>query len=98
MKNSENKIFKTENRSTSIEIKLEKETAWLSQRQMAELFEKDKDIIGLHLKNIYKSGELDEISTTEKYSVIRQEEKIEVKRLINYYNSDAIISVDYRVN
>ena len=98
MKNSEIKIFNTENGSTSIEVKLERETVWLSQRQMAELFEKDSDTIGLHLKNIYKSGELDEISTTEKYSVVRQEGKREVKRLINYYNLDAIISVGYRVN
>jgi len=98
MENSEIKIYKTENGSTSIEVKLEKETVWLSQKQMAELFEKDSDTIGLHLKNIYKSGEIDEISTTEKYSVVRQEGKRQVKRQINYYNLDAIISVGYRVN
>jgi len=52
----------------------------------------------LHLKNIYKSKELDEISTTEKYSVVQQEGERKVKRQINYYNLDAIISVGYRVN
>ncbi len=52
----------------------------------------------MHLKNIYKSKELDEISTTEKYSVVQQEGERKVKRQINYYNLDAIISVGYRVN
>ena len=80
MENSEIKIYKTPDGKTSIEVKLEKETVWLSQKQMAELFEKDSDTIGLHLKNIYKSGELEEISTTEKYSVVRQEGKRKVRR------------------
>ncbi len=98
MEKSEIKIYKTDEGKTSIEVKLEKETVWLSQKQMAELFEKDSDTIGLHLKNIYKSGELDEISTTEKYSVVRQEGNRKVKRQIKFYNLDAIISVGYRVN
>ena len=98
MKNSEIKIYKTPNGETSIEVKLEKETVWLSQKQMAELFDKDSDTIGLHLRNIYKSGELDEESTTEKYSVVQKEGKRNVKRQIKFYNLDAIISVGYRVN
>lgn len=98
MENSEIKIYKSKNGNTSIEVKLEKETVWLSQKQMAELFEKDSDTIGLHLKNIYKSEELDEISTTEKSSVVRQEGNRKVNRQIKYYNLDAIISVGYRVN
>jgi len=98
MENSEIKIYKTPDGKTSIEVKLEKETVWLSQKQMAELFEKDSDTIGLHLKNIYKSGELEEISTTEKYSVVRQEGERKVRRQIKFYNLDAIISVGYKVN
>jgi len=98
MENSEIKIFKTAEGNTSIEVKLENETVWLSQKQMAELFEKDSDTVGLHLKNIYKSEELEEISTTEKYSEVRQEGNRKVKRQIKYYNLDAIISVGYRVN
>ena len=98
MKNSEIKIYKTPDGETFIEVKLEKETVWLSQKQMAELFDKDSDTIGLHLRNISKSGELDEVSTTEKYSVIQQEGKRNVKRQIKFYNLDAIISVGYRVN
>jgi len=70
MKKSDLKIYKTPDGKTSIEVKLEKETVWLSQKQMAELFDKDSDTIGLHLRNIYKSGELEENSTTEKYSVV----------------------------
>ena len=54
---------------------------------MSELFDKDSDTIGLHLKNIYKSGELEQGSTTEKYSVVRQEGKREVKRKISKKNS-----------
>lgn len=65
---------------------------------MAELFEKDSDTIGLHLKNIYKSEELDENSTTDKYSVVQKEGRRKVERKINHYNLDAIISVGYRVN
>jgi flagellin-specific chaperone FliS len=98
MKNSEIKIYKTPEGNASIEVNLEKETVWLSQKQMAELFDKDSDTIGLHLSNIYKTGELDEISTTEKYSVARREGKRKVKRIIKFYNLDAIISVGYKVN
>ena len=98
MKSSEIKIYKTENGNTTVEVKLEKETVWLSQKQMAELFEKDTDTIGLHLKNIYKSEELDEFSTTDKYSVVQKEGNRNVQRQIKYYNLDAIISVGYRVN
>jgi len=93
MGKSEIKIYKTQEGKTSIAVKLEKETVWLSQRQMAELFDKDSDTIGLHLKNIYKSGELEEFSTAEKYSVVRQEGKRKIKRQIKFYNLDAIISV-----
>ena len=70
----------------------------MSQREIAELFGKDSDTIGLHLKNIFSSGELEKSATTEKYSVVRKEGNREVKRSLLYYNLDAIISVGYRVN
>jgi len=98
MKKSDLKIYKTPDGKTSIEVKLEKETVWLSQKQMAELFDKDSDTIGLHLRNIYKSGELEENLTTEKYSVVQKEGKRKVRREIKFYNLDAIISVGYKVN
>jgi len=66
-------IFKSKDGHTEIQVKLEKDTVWLSQKQISDLFEKDKDTIGLHLKNIYNTGELDESSTTEEYSVVQTE-------------------------
>ncbi len=91
-------IYQSEDGETQIEVRLEQETLWLSQVQMAELFEKDTDTISLHLKNIYAEGELDEQATTEESSVVRQEGKRQVRRKIRFYNLDAIISVGYRVN
>ena len=79
--------------STDIQVKLDGDTIWLSQRQMSELFEKDTDTIGLHLKNIFRSGELDEDSTTEESSVVQLEGNRKVKRRIKLYNLDAIISL-----
>ncbi|MBT3383837.1 MAG: virulence protein RhuM/Fic/DOC family protein [Prolixibacteraceae bacterium] len=98
MNNLNIKIYQSKDGQTEVQVKVEKETVWLSQKQMAQLFDKDTDTIGLHLKNIYKSGELDEISTTEDSSVIQLEGKRNVKRNIKLYNLDAIISVGYRVN
>jgi len=98
MNTSEINIYKSEDGSTEIQVKLDQETVWLSQKQMAELFDKDTDTVSLHLKNIYDSGELEEISTTEFSSVVQQEGKRNVSRKIRYYNLDAIISVGYRVN
>jgi hypothetical protein len=86
------------NDKPNVEIRLENNTIWLNQKQMAELFDKDSDTIGLHLKNIYTTKELDKNATTEKYSVVRQEGNRQVSRKILFYNLDAIISVGYRVN
>lgn len=65
---------------------------------MSELFEKDTDTIGLHLRNIFSSGELNEDSTTEESSVVQLEGNRKVKRRIKFYNLDAVISLGYRVN
>ncbi len=91
-------IYQTEDGETRIQVQLEKDTLWLSRLQMAKLFNRDSDTIGLHLKNIYKSGELEPLATTEESSVVRQEGKRTVERKIKLYNLDAIISVGYRVN
>ena len=91
-------IYQSIDGRNKVEVRFSKETLWLSQAQMSELFDKNSDSIGLHIKNIYKSGELEEKSTTEESSVVRQEGNRQVKRLIKFYNLDAIISVDYRVN
>ena len=91
-------IFQGANNEINIEVKFEEDTVWLSQRQMSELFAKDSDTIGLHIKNIYNEGELERIATTEDYSVVQKEGKREVNREIVHYNLDVIISVGYRVN
>ncbi len=95
---SELLIYQKEDGQSAVEVRLEQDTLWLSQAQMAELFDKDSDTIGLHLRNIYDSGELDEQATTEESSVVRQEGKRQVRRVIRFYNLDAIISIGYRVN
>lgn len=85
-------IYQSIDGRNKVEVRFSKETLWLSQAQLAELFDKNSDSIGLHLKNIYKSGELEEKSTTEQSSVVRQEGNRQVKRLIKFYNLDAIIN------
>jgi len=85
-------------KGSQVEVRLEGETVWLTQSQMAELFGVDSDTVGLHLKNIYSSKELSKTGTTEDYSVVRLEGKREIKRTLKHYNLDAIISVGYRVN
>lgn len=98
MSSSEILIYNAPDGRPDIQVKLDGDTIWLSQRQMSELFEKDTDTIGLHLKNIFKSGELDENSTTEESSVVQLEGNRKVKRRVKLYNLDAIISLGYRVN
>lgn len=93
MEKSEIRIFQSENGQTQVQVIFDRDTVWLSQKQMAQLFDKDADTIGLHLKNIYKSSELEEGATTEESSVVRLEGKRKVKRKIKLYNLDAIISV-----
>ncbi|WP_101674405.1 RhuM family protein [Alloalcanivorax mobilis] len=82
----------------SVEVRLEGETLWATQGQMAELFDTSTDNIGLHLKNVYAEAELDEAATTEDFSVVRQEGKRQVRRRLKHYNLDAVISVGYRVS
>lgn len=96
----ENKIeiYRTADDQTEVIVQFDENTVWLSQKQMAELFVKDTDTIGLHLKNIYNESELHELSTTEFFSVVQKEGKRSVQRRIKFYNLDAIISVGYRVN
>jgi hypothetical protein len=96
----ENKIiiYRNQHNEAEVKVRFESDTFWLSQRAMAELFDKDSDTVGLHLKNIYEELELDELSTTEFFSVVQIEGKRAVNRKIKHYNLDAILSVGYRVN
>lgn len=98
MNSSNIEIYQSRDGQTEVQVRFENDTVWLSQKQMSQLFDKDTDTIGLHLRNIYKSGELNEISTTEESSVVQLEGKRKVKRSIKLYNLDAIISIGYRIN
>jgi len=84
--------------NVQLEVRLEEETVWLTQAQMALLFGCSPDNIGLHLKNIYEEKEIDPISTSEKISVVRKEGNRYVSRRVLHYNLDAILSVGYRVS
>jgi prophage maintenance system killer protein len=95
--NTQVEIYKSNN-DIEVAITFKNENVWLSQRQMSELFDKDTDTIGLHLKNIFNESELDESATTELFSVVQIEGSRKVNRKIKFYNLDAIISVGYRVN
>lgn len=90
-------IYKSPEGDTKLDVRLEENTVWLSQKLMSNLFQKDSDTIGLHIKNIYKEKELGEELTTEYFSVVQFEGNRRVKRNIKYYNLDVIISVGYRV-
>jgi hypothetical protein len=81
-----------------IEVKIEDETVWLTLNQIAQLFNRDKSVISRHLKNIYKEGELIQEATVAKNATVQIESGRTVKREIEYYNLDIIISVGYRVN
>ena len=91
-------IYQTDDGKTQLDVKLENETVWLTQAQMAELFQTDRTVILRHIHNIYKSEELEESSTCAKNAQVRIEGGRTVKRVIPYYNLDMIISVGYRVN
>ena len=91
-------LYTTDDGSTQLEVKLEQETVWLTQSQMAELFGIDRTTIVRHIRNIYKSEELEEISTCAKNAQVRLEGSRRIQRDISYYNLDMIISVGYRVN
>src|SRR3989339_720498 len=88
-------IYNTNDGQTKLEVKLKDETVWLSQKQMAELFDCSPDNIGLHLKNVFLEAELSENSVTEEYSVTAADGK---NYKVKHYNLDAIISVGYRIN
>ncbi len=91
-------IYQTEDGQTQIDVRLENETVWLTQAQMAELFETDRTSIVRHINNIYKAEELDRESTCAKIAQVQTEGKRQVTRTIPFFNLDMIISVGYRVN
>lgn len=91
-------IYSSQDGSIQLKVKLENDTVWLTQSQMAELFGVDRTSIVRHIRNIYKSEELDQKSTCAKNAQVRTEGHRSILREIPYYNLDMIISVGYRVN
>jgi prophage maintenance system killer protein len=81
-----------------VDVRVDQETVWLTQQQMAELFGRDKSVISRHLRNVFQSGELERQATVAKIATVHQEGGREVVREIEYFNLDAILSVGYRVN
>jgi len=90
-------IYQSKDGKTRIDVHLENQTVWLSQKKMAELFQKDVRTINEHLKTIYSEKELDPESTIRKFRIVRTEGKRNVSRLVEFYNLEAILSVGYRV-
>ena len=93
-----NEIILFEDQGVKLEVNMKDETVWLSQQQMAELFDSSRTNIIEHINNIYSDGELDKISTCQDFRQVRKEGKRDVTRNIPFYNLDMIISVGYRVN
>ena len=90
-------IYQTEDGLTKLDVRMEDETVWLTQQQMAELFQTSRTNVVDHIKNIYKEGELDENSTCRKFRQVRMEGNRQVTRELPFYNLDMIISLGYRV-
>lgn len=90
-------IYQAEDGMLKLDVRLQDESLWLTQQLMADLFQTTKQNISLHIQNIYEEGELAPEATVKKYLSVRSEGGREVKRLLDYYNLDMIISVGYRV-
>ena len=90
-------LYVAEDGKTEIEVSLEGETVWLSQAQMAELFQKDVRTISEHIQNVYEEGELEKIPTIRNFRIVQKEGNRAVSRDVDYYDLNVIISVGYRV-
>ena len=90
-------IYQTDDGLTKIDVKIQNETVWLSQQQMAELFNTTKQNISLHIKNIFDEKELEENSTVKDFLTVQKEGNRKVERIVKYYNLDMIISLGYRI-
>ena len=95
--NSEIVLYQTEDGRTRLEVRLEKESAWLTLNQLAELFQRDKSVISRHIKNVFEEGELQPAATVAKSATVQTEGAKQVSRDIEFFNLDVIISVGYRV-
>jgi hypothetical protein len=90
-------IYQSEDGLTHIDVKMEDETVWLTQQQMAELFQTSRTNVVEHIQHIYEENELDENSTCRNFRQVRREGSRDVNRNIPFYNLDMIISLGYRI-
>ncbi len=90
-------VYRSEDGQIKLEVRLENETVWLTQKMMAELFQVGVNTINYHIKEIYECGELDREATIRKFRIVRMEGRRQVARQVDFYNLDMIISVGYRV-
>ncbi|MFH1562952.1 MAG: RhuM family protein [Nitrospirota bacterium] len=90
-------IYQSKNGKTSLDVHLEQDTVWLTQKQMGTLFNKGVPTINEHIKNIYKEGELDRSSTIRNFRIVQKEGNRHIERDVEHCNLDTIISVGYRV-
>jgi len=90
-------IYQAKDGQTQIDVQIQNDSVWLNRNQLVVLFDRDIKTIGKHLTNVFKEGELDKESTVAKYATVQDEGDRKVKRYIEHYNLDVIISVGYRV-
>ena len=91
-------LYTTEDGITKINVQLENETVWLTQKQLVELYQTAKSTVSEHIKNIYTDEELTPDATVRKIRTVQNEDKREVERALDYYNLDMIIALGYRIN
>ena len=90
-------VYQTEDGKLKIDVRFEGETVWLTQQHMAALFQTTQQNVSLHIQSIYEEGELEPAATHKKYLSVRMEGSRQVRRSVDFYNLDMIISVGYRV-
>jgi hypothetical protein len=90
-------LYQTEDGQTQIQVVMQGDTVWLTQKEMADLFQRDKSVISRHINNVFKEGELPPEATVAKIATVQQEGERTITRDVEYYNLDVIISVGYRV-
>lgn len=90
-------LYQTDDGSTRLEVQLQDETVWLSQAQMAELFQTSVPNVSMHIRNVFSEGEVQAAATVKEFLTVRQEGTRRVSRSVEHYNLDVIISVGYRV-
>lgn len=90
-------VYEAPDGSAQVDVRLDQETVWLNQEQMAELFGRERSVVTKHIRNVFKEGELDPKATSAKFAQVRSEGGRTVTRDVDHYNLDVIISVGYRV-